>query len=251
MFGRKRSNKANFRTQKVQVEAADGGRMIRGANEVRRHGADSVDLGIQGSPDPHYRTTPKPRWNLWRPTESGHSYEPSRRMNVLNPPPQPTPRRFIWRSESIGQPSPQFDRGMRPAVEPPPLPQEQQESGIGALASAIVQSLQSQNKQTEKFLARQSKASELPLFTGSPLDWPLFAHHFRQSTEDCGFSTAQNMTRLGKALRREARKTMRSLLIVPTNTDAVMESYIIGALVEIARRTPTPNESKLSTFLDY
>lgn len=52
---------------------------------------------------------------------------------------------------------------------------------------------------------------------------------------------------------------VRSLRVVPTNTNAVMErleqrygrpEFIIGALVEISKKTPTPKESKMSSFTD-
>lgn len=87
---------------------------------------------------------------------------------------------------------------------PPP----QTSWNVDDLANALVKALQFPNQNTGWFLARQSSSSNLPTFTGNPLDWPLFAYHYGQSTADCGFSPAQNMARLEKALRGEAGNTV-------------------------------------------
>ncbi len=238
-----------------------------------------------------------PRKSLWRPFEVDppplrrtigvdHPPQPMTRVRkdvpvVEQPSPhlrrhaegQPPPRLSGLMGHVVGQPPPHFVQGWGPAVGQPPLqrgervpvveqtsPPQNQEAEVGALASAIVQALQSQNKQTERFVARQSQGSSLPSFGGNPLDWPIFAHHYRQSTEDCGFTAAQNMARLEKALLGEARRHVRALMIVPENAEAVMTrleqrygrpEFVVQALVEIARKTPTPSEGRLSTIVDY
>ncbi len=195
---------------------------------------------------------PMPMKSLWKPFEVDHP--PLRRMIGVDPLPrpmtrvrkdvpvveqlsphlrrsaegQPPPRVSREIGHVVGQPPPHFVQGWGPAVGQPPLqrgervpvveqtsPPQSQEAEVGALASAIVQALQSQNQQTERFVARQSQGSSLPSFGGNLLDWPIFAHHYRQSTEDCGFTAAQNMARLEKALQGEARRHVRALMIVP------------------------------------
>ncbi len=172
---------------------------------------------------------------------------------------QPPPHFVQGWGPAVGQPH--LQRGNRvPVVEQPSPPQQSQDAGVGALASAIVKALQAQNQTTERFVARQSHESSLPSFSGNPMDWPIFAHHYRQSTEDCGFTSAQNMARMEKALQGEARRHVRALMIVPENAEAVMTrleqrygrpEFVVQVLVEIARKTPTPSEGKLSTIVDF
>ncbi len=144
------------------------------------------------------------------------------------------------------------------SVPPPPPQSEGQLSD--ALARALVTALAAQNRTTERFVARQSQGSSLPSFGGNPLDWPIFAHHYRQSTEDCGFTPAMNMASLEKALKGEARRHVRALMIVPENAEEVMTrleqrygrpEFVVQALVEIARKTPTLKEGKLSSIVDF
>jgi len=68
------------------------------------------------------------------------------------------------------------------------------------------------------------------------------------------------MGRLEKALKGEARRHVRALMIVPENADAVMmrleqrygrPEFVVQALVEIARKTPTPRAGRLSTMVDF
>src|SRR5262249_40964072 len=53
-----------------------------------------------------------------------------------------------------------------------------QPSSIDALAAAFAEAFRIQSQTTEKFVARQTQESRLPSFSGDPLEWPLFAHHY-------------------------------------------------------------------------
>jgi len=134
------------------------------------------------------------------------------------------------------------------------------ESDVDRLANGMIKALPVQTKTTEKFVARQSQECKLPYFGGKPIDWPLFLHHFNQSTKDCGLTPAQNMAHLEQSLKGEARNSVKALMIVPTNTSEVMRrlelrygrhDYVIQALVELAKKTPTHKDSKLESIMDY
>ena len=64
--------------------------------------------------------------------------------------------------------------------------------------------------------ARQVIDSELPLFSGNPLDWPIFHSAFQTSSEACGFSDVENLTRLQRCLLGLALESVRSRLLLPT-----------------------------------
>ncbi|UYV70965.1 TMEM62 [Cordylochernes scorpioides] len=61
---------------------------------------------------------------------------------------------------------------------------------------------------------------KLPDFYGNPLVWPTFIHHYRQLTQDTEYSSAQNMRRLEKALKGEARNSVCALMIVHENAES-------------------------------
>ncbi|UYV79853.1 hypothetical protein LAZ67_18000919 [Cordylochernes scorpioides] len=74
---------------------------------------------------------------------------------------------------------------------------------------ALVEAFKQQGLNTEKIIARQSSGGQLHVFSGNPLDWPIFIHHYRQSTKDCGYFPAQNMARLEKAVQGELPDALR------------------------------------------
>ncbi|CAL8146874.1 unnamed protein product [Orchesella dallaii] len=99
--------------------------------------------------------------------------------------------RFFGSSSRLGAPQ-LLGHGGKNANSQPVQPSSKKVvpavSGEEALANALLKVLSAQSKTTEKFVVRQSLESRLPVFSGNPFDWRLFQHHFRQSTEDCGFT---------------------------------------------------------------
>ncbi|CAL8132207.1 unnamed protein product [Orchesella dallaii] len=135
-----------------------------------------------------------------------------------------------------------------------------QDNSVQSLAAAIVQAVSSQNRVSERFIARQSHDSKLPIFGGNPLDWPIFHNQYQRSTVDCGYTAAQNMQRLEKCLRGDARKAVQGLMIVPDNAPKVIEKleqrfgkprYVIEALIATAKKVPAPKEDNIASLLDY
>ncbi|XP_044573590.1 uncharacterized protein LOC123257729 [Drosophila ananassae] len=67
------------------------------------------------------------------------------------------------------------------------------------------------------------KLPELPTFGGKPEDWPIFYCAFTETTQAYGCSDLENNQRLLKALKDDARETVKSLLIHPSNANAAVE----------------------------
>ncbi|XP_023158646.1 uncharacterized protein LOC111591636, partial [Ceratitis capitata] len=71
------------------------------------------------------------------------------------------------------------------------------------------------------YLPRQMQA--LPDFCGKAEDWPMFYTAFTESTAVYGYSNFENNQRLHKCLKGEARETVKSLLIHPSNVNNIIE----------------------------
>ncbi|XP_043660207.1 uncharacterized protein LOC122624614 [Drosophila teissieri] len=64
---------------------------------------------------------------------------------------------------------------------------------------------------------------DLPEFEGQPEEWPIFLCAFTETTAAYQCTDLENNQRLVKALKGEARAAVKSLLIHPSNVQAVME----------------------------
>jgi len=72
------------------------------------------------------------------------------------------------------------------------------------------------------FLARQGGLKELPAFSGDANEWPAFIMQYRRTTQLCGYSKDENMSRLQKCLKGRARETVAPLFAVPENLDMLI-----------------------------
>ncbi|KOB79136.1 putative DNA double-strand break repair Rad50 ATPase [Operophtera brumata] len=71
------------------------------------------------------------------------------------------------------------------------------------LVSAIYQS----NLQNKQLLSRFASSKDLPQFNGDPLEWLAYKLAYDESTKICNYSDAENMWRLRKSLKGEAKET--------------------------------------------
>ncbi|XP_044573979.1 uncharacterized protein LOC123258167 [Drosophila ananassae] len=67
------------------------------------------------------------------------------------------------------------------------------------------------------------KLPELPTLEGKPEDWPIFYCAFTETTQAYGCTDLENNQRLLKALKDDARETVKSLLIHPSNANTAVE----------------------------
>uniref|UniRef100_A0A182HQT5 Uncharacterized protein n=1 Tax=Anopheles arabiensis TaxID=7173 RepID=A0A182HQT5_ANOAR len=119
----------------------------------------------------------------------------------------------------------------------------------------------SANLTQSQISARQGAVGkELPVFSGAVEEWPMFIRMFERSTELCGFSEAENLLRLQRALIGEAKESVGHLLLLPDGLNEVMETLevqfgrpdqIIEATVEKVRRMPAPNPGCLRSLAKF
>ena len=109
-------------------------------------------------------------------------------------------------------------------------------------------------------MARQSLGNNLPTFSGSPEEWPVFKSLYDSSTLSCGFKNTENLARLQRCLKGEAKNMVQSLLSVPDNVPAIIHTLemrygrpdiIIRGLVAKVTALPSISDNRLSDLLDF
>ncbi|XP_062545514.1 uncharacterized protein LOC134212033 [Armigeres subalbatus] len=129
-------------------------------------------------------------------------------------------------------------------------PQEQQ----------FQQSSEHRGPSSEQLAARQVMPRELPMFSGDPQEWPLFYSSFRNSTEACGFSDAENLARLQRCLQGNALEAVRSRLLMPQSVPYVINvlqrlygrpGILIHSLLRKLRAVPSPKAENLHSQITF
>ena len=120
------------------------------------------------------------------------------------------------------------------------------------LAPPYIQALTSHNCKFRPDKVRLEKNYQY-----SVVRWKSFIRMFERLTELCGFSEAQNLLRLQRALIGEAKESVGYLLLLSDGLNEVMETLevqfgrpdqIIEAMVEKVRRMPAPNPGCLRSL---
>lgn len=83
---------------------------------------------------------------------------------------------------------------------------------------------QTATQQEDRLLSRLATPRELPLFSGDCIEWLHFKSLYDDSSRVCKFSDSENLWRLRRALRGEAKEAVTDLLIGNTPPSAVMEA---------------------------
>ncbi|XP_062713485.1 uncharacterized protein LOC134290377 [Aedes albopictus] len=108
--------------------------------------------------------------------------------------------------------------------------------------------------------ARQVMPRDLPVFTGSPEEWPIFYSSYKNSTEVCGYSDAENLARLQRCLRGNALEAVRSRLLLPSSVPYIIDTLrmlfgrpeaLINSLLRRVRSCPPPKADNLKSIVDY
>ncbi|KAL0849730.1 hypothetical protein ABMA28_011688 [Loxostege sticticalis] len=68
------------------------------------------------------------------------------------------------------------------------------------------------------------QVTDLPIFSGSPMEWLQFSMTMEETTKLYKFSPLENLARLRNALRGEARDTVAALLSSATHPDEIMKT---------------------------
>lgn len=139
---------------------------------------------------------------------------------------------------------------------------------ITKLSDAILKAIETnakavvptQNESLDKFLTRQGIDKNLPVFYGCYEEWPNFIVQYTTSTNICEFSDAENLIRLQKCLRGEARETVQALLISPNNVDKIIKTLknrfgrsecIIESLIDKVRKFPNLKEDNFEMIISF
>ncbi|XP_062533345.1 uncharacterized protein LOC134202334 [Armigeres subalbatus] len=113
---------------------------------------------------------------------------------------------------------------------------------------------------TSQLAARQVMPKDLPIFSGDPEDWPMFYSSFKNSTQVCGYSDAENLARLQRCLRGSALDSVRSRLLLPSSVGSVISTLqmlygrpeiLINSLLRRVRSTQAPKADNLKSIVDY
>ncbi|XP_055636734.1 uncharacterized protein LOC129775721 [Toxorhynchites rutilus septentrionalis] len=108
--------------------------------------------------------------------------------------------------------------------------------------------------------ARQVMPKELPAFSGSPEDWPLFISAYKNSTQACGYTNAENLVRLQRCLRGHALEAVRSRLLLPASVPMVIATLrtlygrpelLIHTLLRKVKEVAAPKSEKLETLIAF
>ena len=97
---------------------------------------------------------------------------------------------------------------------------------VEKLADALKQALSATTvkNQNQELLTRLSTSKDLPPFYGDPMEWLQFKEAYYESTQLCNYSDTENIWRLRKCLRGEAKEAVSSLLIGITNPAVIIDT---------------------------
>ncbi|XP_038116949.1 uncharacterized protein LOC119769121 [Culex quinquefasciatus] len=117
-----------------------------------------------------------------------------------------------------------------------------------------------QGPTSQQIAARQVVNKELPVFTGNPVDWPIFISSYNHSTLTCGYTDNENLLRLQRAIQGRAREEVSSLLLNPSTIPQLLTSLkllygrpeqIVHTMIEKVRATPAPRADKLESLVSF
>ncbi|XP_053685846.1 uncharacterized protein LOC128735386 [Sabethes cyaneus] len=112
----------------------------------------------------------------------------------------------------------------------------------------------------QQLAARQVVTKELPVFSGDPVDWPLFTSSYQNSTELCGYSDAENLLRLQRSLRGAAKDAVSSFLLHPSTVPQIVSTLqqlygrpeqIVNNMIAKVRSVPPPKADRLETLVSF
>ncbi|XP_073948707.1 uncharacterized protein [Choristoneura fumiferana] len=135
----------------------------------------------------------------------------------------------------------------------PPLQNERPSTDIEMLACALKDAI---NASTSKIANRETssrfaESRDMPLYFGDPIEWLQFQAAFKESSMLYNFTDTENIYRLRKCLRGEAKEAVVSMLIGNTKPEVIMQTLklrfgrpelIINKIVaQIKRLPPLPH----------
>lgn len=111
-----------------------------------------------------------------------------------------------------------------------------------------------------QIMFRHNVKRDLPEFSGTPEDWPLFISSYRQSTKTCGFSNEENLVRLQKSLKGKAKAMVTSQLCLPACVPNVIKTlemifgrpeHILNVQIDKIRKELPVKGDKLEILINF
>ena len=78
--------------------------------------------------------------------------------------------------------------------------------------SSVLQPRPAEQPTFTQNMTRQTQGNQLPSFSGSPEEWPVFKALYDSSTTACGFTNTDNLARLQRCLKGTAKDMVHALL---------------------------------------
>ncbi|XP_058826161.1 uncharacterized protein LOC131686058 [Topomyia yanbarensis] len=112
----------------------------------------------------------------------------------------------------------------------------------------------------QQLAARHVVSKELPVFTGDPVDWPLFISSYQHSTHACGYSDSENLLRLQRCLKGSAKEAVSSFLLHPSTVSQIISTLqmlygrpeqIVQNMIAKVRATPAPKADRLDMLVSF
>lgn len=79
-----------------------------------------------------------------------------------------------------------------------------------------------QGPNPQQVATRQVISRDLPVFSGDPIEWPLFFSSYNHSTVACGYTDSENLLRLQRSLKGVAKEAVSSFLLHPFTVPQVL-----------------------------
>lgn len=160
--------------------------------------------------------------------------------------------------------SPAFSRDVSPAFSRPRMDDYDRHNGRGRRR---YENPRSNVNNHEKLLSDAFKAltynkriKDLPEFSGAIREWPVFFNEFERSTIENEISDSENLRRLHKALTKDARKAVLSLMTQPENVGTIIKvlqknfgqnEWVIATLIEDMKALPNLKAEDVNDFRDF
>lgn len=128
-------------------------------------------------------------------------------------------------------------------------------SGRSDIAAAI----RAQSEKMNKFMSRQTLGKDYFHFDGNFQEYPMFMAWFSSTTASCKFADQENLLRLQKCLKGEARNAVRFMLYSPECIDEILRTlekkfgrpeFLVKAMIAEVREIPTVREEKPETVIN-
>jgi hypothetical protein len=127
-------------------------------------------------------------------------------------------------------------------------------------ATVKVKSVDAEVGAISTFMTRKIIKHDLPTFDGKFDEWPIFYSRYEMTTEACKITDVENIQRLQKALKGEARDVVKCMFVSPHNVQRVMEilkriygrpKFILDAIIQQVESLPNLKGNDMTGLLRF